>query len=130
MMIGMNNADSLILKVSSIIFALLLILSTTMPNANGQVYALTKYVNKKMVITLKNTGKACISSFLIMLKQGSVAFVKAKHWERKRIDDKTVTLTSNKALEPNAQLLILLIWKDSSKIPPYKISGRGLSICS
>lgn len=120
---------------SAIFSIVILILSVTMPYVSGQyalqVYVLTKHVNKLNMMTLKNGGSAvCVSSFLIKVKEGSILFVKAKKWERKRIDDKTVMITSKKGLEPYGQLLALLIWKGKAEAPLFKVTGSALSICS
>ena len=91
-------------KLYAITFAALLILAAALPNAHAQyvlqVYALTKNLNKITLISVQNTGKVCVSLLVIKVKYGSIAFVKAKNWERKRIDDSTVQLTSNNALGP------------------------------
>ena len=120
-------------KLYAITFAALLILAAALPNAHAQyvlqVYALTKNLNKITLISVQNTGKVCVSLLLIKVKHGSIAFVKAKNWERKRIDDSTVQLTSNNALGPKSLLQILLKWNDRPEIPLMKITGGKLSIC-
>ena len=104
-----------------------------MPNAHTQyvlqVYALTRNLNKITPISVQNTGKVCVSLLVIKVKHGSIAFGKAKNWERKRIDDSTVQLTSNNALGPKSLLQILLKWNDRPEITLMKITGGKLSIC-
>ncbi|MFQ5941080.1 MAG: hypothetical protein ACE5KA_05210 [Nitrososphaerales archaeon] len=122
------------LKVAAIICSVTLMLAVVLPNVYGlyamQVFALIKQQDKITRITLTNTGEVCVSSFLIKSEQGNIAFVKAKKWDRKRIDNATVTLTSSKTLEPKDQLSVLLILKGSNDVPLLKVSGSGLSICS
>lgn len=76
-----------------------------------------KNLKKTTLISIKNTGETSISPLLIKVDQGSIQFVKAKDWDRKRIDDKTVGLTSSKGLGPNQFMIVLLKWKDRPELP-------------
>ncbi len=70
-----------------------------------------KSVKNFSLISIRNTGNADISSLFIKSDHGSIAFIKAKNWERKRISDNEVVLKSDTALKPTRSMTVMLKWR-------------------
>ena len=89
--------------------------SIAFPNLQGT--ALVKNLKKLTLISVKNTGETPISSLAIKVDEGSIRYVKAKHWDRERISDDTVILKpskerEDKVLKPGDHMIVLIWWKD------------------
>jgi len=69
-----------------------------------------KHKQKVTLVSVKNNGDEELFGFEMKIKDGSIKFVKARGWDRERIDQSTVMLqTTDKPIKPSKSLIILLV---------------------
>ena len=76
----------------------------------GDVSVAMKLKKKSALLAIKNTGDEEIYSVKIKASDGSVRYVKAKGWDREKVDASTVIVrTSDKPITEGKSLLVILV---------------------
>lgn len=69
-----------------------------------------KHTKKMTLVSVKNNSELSLYSVLLKNPDGKIKFVKAKAWDRDRVDDSTVMVnTSDGPLRPGSSLFIMLL---------------------
>ncbi len=69
-----------------------------------------KHTKKMTLVSIKNNSELPLYSVLLKNPDGKIKFVKAKAWDRDRVDDSTVMVnTSDRPLRPGSSLIIMLL---------------------
>ncbi len=83
-------------------------------------------------LTITNDGDEQVSTIYIDFDQGVVRWLGAEGWDRERLDEETVLLTSGEGLGPGESIDVLLRWDDigmpdlgSGEVPDYPLMILG-----
>ncbi len=83
---------------------------TEKPSEGHDISVAMKLKKKSTLLAIKNTGDTEIFSVKIKASDGNVRYVKAKGWDREKIDASTVIVrTSDKPLIEGKSLLVILV---------------------
>ena len=104
-------------KVSFFLLGILLILSAIFPfideesgaSTSDEVYAVMKHTKKMTLVSVKNQSDEALYSVLLENPDGDIRFVKARGWDRERIDANKVVVKGERPIIPGNNLIILLI---------------------
>ena len=76
----------------------------------GDISVAMKHKKKVTLVSVKNNGDEEISGVQMKIDDGKITFVKARGWDRDRIDQSTVIVqTNDRALKPKGMLIMILI---------------------
>ena len=104
-------------KVSFFLLGILLILSAIFPfideessaSTSDEVYVVMKHTKKMTLVSVKNQSDEALFSVLLENPNGDIRFVKARGWDRERIDANKVVVKGDRPIIPGNNLIILLI---------------------
>ncbi|MEE8133335.1 MAG: hypothetical protein V3T40_07160, partial [Nitrososphaerales archaeon] len=103
-------------KVSALVFgalilsAILSVAAESVPSLSNEVYAVMKHTKKMTLVSIKNQSDDPIYAVVLENPDDAIRFVKARGWDRERIDaGKVMVNTSDRPVMPGNNLLILLI---------------------
>jgi len=103
-------------KVSTLVFgalilsAILSVAAESVPSLSNEVYAVMKHAKKMTLVSIKNQSDDPIYAVILENPDDAIRFVKARGWDRERIDaGKVMVNTSDRPVMPGNNLLILLI---------------------
>jgi hypothetical protein len=81
------------------------------PNVSiGDISIAMKMKKKSTLMSVKNTGDAEVYGVKIKVNDGSIRFVKAKGWEREKVDSSTVMVkTVDRPISAGKSLIVMLV---------------------
>ncbi|MFQ5969190.1 MAG: hypothetical protein ACE5J2_01660 [Nitrososphaerales archaeon] len=78
--------------------------------ANADISVAMKHKKKVTLVAVKNNADEEVFGVQIRIDDGKISFVKARGWDRDRIDQSTVSVqTSDRSIKPGRSLIILMI---------------------
>lgn len=99
-------------------------------NNNGITVAM-KLTKKSTLLAIKNAGDMQVHSVKIKTDNGSIRFVKAKGWEREKIDASTVMIkTEDKPLSAGKSLFVILVVDKRGTGIEWTAFGANASVLS
>jgi hypothetical protein len=90
-------------------------LMTDKPALNLDISVTVKQKNKVTLISVKNNDELPLFGVKLMMEDGNIRFVKARGWDRDRMDQNSVMLgTDNRPLGAGKSLTIILVSDDQN----------------
>ena len=69
-----------------------------------------KHKQKLTLVSVKNNGDEEIFGFQMKIDDGKIRYVKARGWDRDKIDQSTIVVyTSDKPIKPGKSLIFLMV---------------------
>lgn len=88
-----------------------------------------KQKNGLALISVKNNGAEDVFDVKLKIPDGNIKFVKARGWDRERVDQSTVIVsTDDKPITSERSLIIMLIADNISSLEWYAINESGVEI--
>ncbi|MEM2760950.1 MAG: hypothetical protein QXW73_09215, partial [Nitrososphaerales archaeon] len=85
-------------------------LDAGLPSKQNDVSVAIKHTKKITLVALKNNDKDAINGFQIKINDGTIRYVKAREWDRSKIDQSTVLVqTLDRPLGTGKSMIVLLI---------------------
>lgn len=85
-----------------------------------------KQTKKVTLLAVKNSGDESIFAVKIKVIDGNIKFVKAKGWDREKVDSSTVMVkTADKPILPNKSMIIIVLSNNPNSAYEWSIYGKG-----
>ena len=96
------------------------------PAINLDISVTVKQKNKVTLVSVKNNDELPLFGVRFMMEDGNIKFVKARGWDRDRIDQSTVMLdTDNRPIGAGESLTIILVSDDQNALQWSALSKAG-----
>jgi len=103
--------------------------SVSMPSKQINVSVNIKQTKKLTLIAVKDNENVPIYGLQLKMKDGEIKFVKARGWDRHRIDQSTVVVsTQDNPLTPDVRLIVLLLSTNPSSSIEWSVLDKNGSL--